>query len=156
MRVSFSVVPVPWHLVLLPRVKLTLPERSRHNAQPAAPYSPLAGGDLTTRWGRNQLSDASQQAQGPVWVWSLPPVSSPALGIGLAPWTDRFWHLALPSLGPVAWSQLLNSSGLGFLICRRAFALGLHYWSSGWGSLLLMQGAWVRALGKELDLTCCS
>ena len=49
MRVSFSLVPVPQHLVPLSSVRLILPETPRHNVHPAAFYRQLAGGNLTTR-----------------------------------------------------------------------------------------------------------
>lgn len=34
--------------------------------------------------------------------------------------------------------------------------LGLAWWSSDWGSALLIQGAQVWSLVKELDPTCCN
>ena len=38
----------------------------------------------------------------------------------------------------------------------KKFFVGLPWWSSGWDSLLPVQGARVRSLVRELDPTCCN
>ena len=42
------------------------------------------------------------------------------------------------------------------LLCLKNVCGGLPWWSSGKGSVLPMQGAWVRSLVRELDPSCCN
>ena len=61
--------------------------------------------------------------------------------------------------GESGWIQLLNAqsfSSLHRLIIfkTKSWKKGLPRWSSGWGSVLPMQEAWVRSLIRELGPTC--